>query len=86
MSERRKATTVLWIRHEKQLGTKVELFAGEMFERLELFRDKDGEPITANNRGHYFRLRVDGLWYPAGRRVLFTKNQCMALIKGELFQ
>lgn len=86
MAERRKPDTVLWVRHEKGRSIKVEVFHSAHFERLQLFTDRAGKAIPLNNRDHYYRIRVDGVWFPAGRRVLYTKNQCLSLIKREIFQ
>lgn len=85
MADKRKPETVLWVRHGKGSAHKVEIFSAGQFSAPHRFLDKNGHPIPANNLAHYHRLRVDGVWFPAGRRTLFTKNQCTALIKKEIF-
>jgi hypothetical protein len=85
VAESRKPITVLWIRHGKGRSIKVELFEAAQFPCLERFTDKRGQPVTPNNIAKFYRLRLNGVWFPRGQRALFTRNQCVALIKKAVF-
>ena len=97
MAETRKPDSVLWIRSTQTSGQthgpeqvahplKIEFFAAAKFERIHNFTDRHGFPIALNNLEHYFRMRVNGGWFPKGRKILYTKNQCVTLLKKELFK
>jgi hypothetical protein len=87
VAELRKPDAVLWIRPTgERRATKVEFFKAGKFVRFDRFTDKRGIAIPTNNVDHYFRLRVDGIWFPAGQRVFYTKNQCVVLVKKEIFK
>ena len=85
MAETRKPITILWIRHGKGRSIKVEVFAAGAFPRLDRFTDKRGQPVTMNNIAKFYRLRLNGVWFPRGQRTLFTRNQCVALVKRAVF-
>lgn len=84
MSEKRKPETVLWVRHSSGRSKKVELFNGKNFP-TQAFDNAIGEPIPINNLMHYYRMRIDGLWWPYNHRRMFSQNQCLELIKKAVF-
>ena len=87
MAEKRKPDTVLWVRHGTRRSFKVELFRAEQFSTSSRFTNKQGEPIWEFRvPGLHHRLRVNGVWFPAGRRVLYTQQQALDLISKEIFR
>jgi hypothetical protein len=84
MGDTRKPETVLWVRHGSGVSTKVELFSGLQF-ATEEFDTPTGEPIALNQRKRYYRIRIDGVWYPQGFKRLFNTTQCGELIKEAVF-
>lgn len=86
MADKRKPETVLWVRHGTGRSTKVEVFSGGQFADLRKFTDKRGRPVTAETSPRMYRLRVNGVWFPAGKRLLFTPSQCAALVRKEVFK
>lgn len=84
MADKRKPETVLWVRRGKKPAVKVELFKGRCFPAEE-FDNADGEPIPATNIEHFWRMRVDGAWYPHGYKRMYSSNQCVELIKKAVF-
>lgn len=86
MAEKRKPETVLWVRHGTGRSTKVEVFNGSQFADARKFTDKKGRPIDPAAVHLLHRLRVNGVWFPAGKRYLFTTSQCAALIKKDVFK
>ena len=87
MAEKRKPDTVLWVRHAARRSMKVELFKAAQFEgQLRHFTGPAGTPIPTATDTPYFRLRAQGVWFPAGRRVLYTPQQVLDLISKEIFR
>jgi hypothetical protein len=84
MGEARKPETVILLRRNGN-ATKVELFSALQFP-TEKFENNDGEPVILNQRNHYYRVRIDGVWVPLGIRRLYTQTQCHDLIKGAMFE
>lgn len=84
MSEKRKPVSVLWVRRGRGKSVKIEFFRGEEFP-LEEFEDRQGQPIPTNNLKHFYRLRVGGVWFPRGRKRLYSKNQGFELVKERIF-
>lgn len=87
MAEKRKPDTVLWVRHADRKSMKVELFHAAQFERhLHHFIAAAGNPLSANDLKGRHRLRVDGVWFPAGKRHLYTQQQVADLLCKEIFR
>lgn len=84
MGESRRADKVVWVERREGVARKIELFVSHQFPTEE-FNNTRGETILFNQRYRYFRVRVDGVWHPRGGRLLYSKAQCWALIKGEVF-
>jgi hypothetical protein len=85
MGEARKADSVVWIRRSNGNSMKVELFRGLQFP-TEKFDNSLGEEVLLNQRRKYFRVRIDGVWFPSGFKRLFTKTQCSDLIIEAVFE
>ena len=86
MAEKRKPDTVLWVRHTAGKSMKVELFKAAQFEgQFRHFTTKEGWCIREQDVPLRSRLRVDGVWYPAGQRFLFTQEQVTELLLKEIF-
>ena len=83
MGDRRKPDTVLLVRNGDRT-MKIELFPGRFFP-IGRFDNVEGDPIPQHTLHHYYRLRVDGIWYPGGLRRMYSQNQCLDLIKKEVF-
>jgi hypothetical protein len=87
MAEKRKPDTVLWVRHTGGKSMKVELFHAAQFERhLHHFTVSAGCPFGDKDPTDQHRLRVDGVWYPAGKRHLYTQQQIADLLCKEIFR
>lgn len=84
MADKRKPETVLWVRHGSGQSIKVELFSGKQFP-AEVFENAGGRHIPPQNLVHYFRVRVDGAWFPLGLKRMFNRKQCVELIKKAVF-
>lgn len=84
MADKRKPDTVLLVRHGDST-MKVELFHGKGFPARDFVNDA-GDPIPLINLGHFYRLRVDGVWFPQGTRRMYSQNQCVELIKKAVFE
>lgn len=84
MGESRKADIVVRVERRDGVPRKVELFVSHQFPTGEFINTR-GEVILYNQRYRYFRVRIDGVWHPGGVRLLYSKAQCWALIKGEIF-
>lgn len=85
MGEARKADSVVWVRRSSGRSMKIELFLGLQFP-TEGFDNSSGEEILLNQRARYFRVRVNGVWFPIGIKRLYTKAQCNNLIKEAVFE
>jgi hypothetical protein len=85
MGDTRKADSVVWVRHSNGQSKKIELFLSRQFQ-TEKFDNTLGEAITPNQRGQYFRVRIDGVWFPSGIKRFLTKTQCGDLIKEAVFE
>ena len=85
MGEARKADSVVWVRRSNGSSVKIELFLSLQFP-TEAFDNTLGEEVLLNQRGKYFRVRIDGIWQPLGLKRLFTKTQCNDLIKQAVFE
>lgn len=84
MGEVRKPDTVVRVRKYGN-ATKIELFSALQF-ATEEFDNCDGEPVILNQRGRYYRVRIDGVWIPLGLKRLYTQSQVHELIKGAMFE
>jgi hypothetical protein len=84
MGEVRKPDTVVRVRR-KGSATKFELFSALQFPTEE-FDNSDGDPVILNQRGRYYRVRIDGVWVPLGSKRLYTQTQCHELIRGVMFE
>lgn len=86
MAEKRRPDTVLWVRHAERKSMKVELFRAAQFDgHLHHYTSQNGAPIAENDLPIRCRMRVNGVWYPAGRRVLYTHGQALELLRKEIF-
>lgn len=84
MAEKRRPDTVLLVRHPGGRTIKVEFFNGKHF-RAQDFDNLLGEPIPLNNLHHYYRMRVDGTWFPPSYKRMYSQNQCAEMIKRAVF-
>lgn len=85
MSDWRQPTAQLLVsRASRRTTLKVELFPATNFP-VERFTAVNGRSIRANVVGSYLRIRVNGRWFPSKRRVLYSQNEVMKLLKRELF-
>jgi len=73
MGERRHAKKVILSRKGNETTRKIEVFEGDLFPG-KTFVDLLGDPANEDRRGLY-RLRVDGKWFPARRKLLYTRDQ-----------
>lgn len=73
MSEKRQAKTVILVRKGTEKARKVEIFEGFLFEGS-TFRTLAGEAAPSERSG-LARLRVNGKWFPARRKVLLTRKE-----------
>ena len=84
MGEKRHAKKVILVRRGQEDTRKVEVFCGDLFPG-KTFEDMLGEDVR-EGREFLFRLRVDGKWFPARRKTLYTKeelNHILTEIVGE---
>jgi len=84
MGEKRNAKKVILARKGGETLRKIEVFEGSLFPG-KTFVDLLGDPITGDREGLY-RLRIDGKWFPARRKLLYTRdqlNQVLVRIVGE---
>lgn len=73
MGEKRHAKKVILTRKGNETTRKIEVFDGILFPG-KTFVDLLGDPAEADRKGLY-RLRIDGKWFPARRKLLYTKDQ-----------
>lgn len=73
MGEKRHAKKVVLLREGVDTNYKFEVFPGDMFPG-KTFKDLLGDPIT-RDRSRLYRLRINGKWFPARRKILYTKSQ-----------
>jgi hypothetical protein len=85
MGEVRKADIVVGVRRNDGHTRKVELFSSRQFPVKE-FKNTSGEEIILNQRGWYFRVRIDGVWFPVGVKLFLAKTECDELIKQAVFE
>ena len=85
MGEVRKADIVVGVRRIDGHTRKIELFSSKQFP-LKEFDNTSGEEIILNQRYKYFRVRIDGVWYPVGVKRFLSKTECDELIKGAVFE
>lgn len=78
MGEKRHAKKVILIRRGNETTRKIEIFEGDLFPG-KTFVDAIGEPVTPD-RTDFYRIRLDGKWFPARRKMLYTKEQLNQLI------
>lgn len=73
MGEKRQAKKVILSRKGNETTRKIEVFDGLLFPG-KTFVDLLGDAAEEDRKGLY-RLRVDGKWFPARRKLLYTKSQ-----------
>ncbi len=73
MGEKRHAKKVVLVRDTPEKHSKIEVFSGEEF-LGKTFNDILGEPLTVD-RSSLYRLRINGKWFPARKKILYTKSQ-----------
>lgn len=80
MAEQRKPLVTLTISHPAKPPSRMEMFNGELFWGR-TFKDILGDPIPAEaDRGGYVRLRINGRWFPARQKVLYSREQAYRII------
>ena len=73
MAEKRQAKTVILVRKGAEKARKIEVFEGFLFEGS-TFKTLGGEAAPKERSG-LARLRVNGKWFPARRKVLLTRKE-----------
>lgn len=73
MGEKRHAKKVILTRKGNETTRKIEVFDGILFPG-KTFVDLLGDPAD-EERDELYRLRIDGKWFPARRKLLYTKDQ-----------
>ena len=75
MADRRQARKTLLVRQGNNTLKKIEIFDGELFPGR-TFTNSLGEPLKdEDDRGYLNRLRVNGKWFPARRKILFQRHE-----------
>lgn len=74
MGERRQPRRTILIRQGNTTLKKIEIFEGSLFPG-KTFTDIMGEPLKETDRSLLSRLRVNGKWFPARRKILFQRHE-----------
>jgi hypothetical protein len=78
MGEKRHPAKVILVRGDRLPGRKIEIFSGDLFSG-KTFYNLLGESVT-EGRQHLFRLRINGKWFPARRKILYTSEDVNHLL------
>ena len=73
MGEKRQPRKVLLVRRGNETERKIEIFDGDLFPGR-TFTDVTGEQLE-EDREYLSRLRVNGKWFPARRKILFRRHE-----------
>lgn len=79
MGDKRNASKVILVRKGKETTRKIEVFDGELFPGR-TFTDKLHRSLPDKREG-YFRLRIDGKWFPEGAKILFSRRDLNTLLQ-----
>ena len=72
MGDKRLAKKVILVRRGNETTRKIEVFRGDLFPG-KTFKDLLGNP--ADERDTLYRLRIDGKWFPARQKLLYSKDE-----------
>jgi hypothetical protein len=73
MGEKRHAKKIILLRKGNETTRKIEVFHGETFPG-KTFVNMLGDPANLDRTGLY-RLRIDGKWFPARQKMLYSKSE-----------
>lgn len=78
MGEKRHPDKVILIRGGVSPCRKIEVFSGSLFSG-KTFYNLMGEPLS-ETRSDLFRIRVNGKWFPARRKILYAREDVNHLL------
>lgn len=84
MGDKRLAKKVILVRRGNETTRKIEVFPGHLFPG-KTFKDLLGHPAE-DVREDLYRLRIDGKWFPARQKLLYSKeelNKVLQTLVGE---
>lgn len=84
MGDKRLAKKVILLRRGKETTHKIEVFDGRLFPG-KTFTSLLGEPLP-EERYDRFRLRINGKWFPARQKLLYSReelNKVLTTLVGE---
>lgn len=79
MGDKRLAKKVILVRRGNETTRKIEVFPGDLFPG-KTFVSMIGEPAP-EIRDHLYRLRLDGKWFPARQKLLYSKDELNKMLQ-----